>query len=285
MKRKYRKGDMAGLLFVLPSLIGVGIFLFIPFLDVIRRSFTGAISGAFVGIKNYQTIFGNAAFLLAAKNTIRFTVVCIPLLLLISLFIAVFLHGQKRLGNILKSTFLVPMAIPVASVVLLWRLLFHNSGMLNGILETFGITGTDWMNTDYAFGILVFSYIWKNLGYDIVLWIAGLSAISPDIYEAAQVDGAGKIQCFIKITLPNLLPSLYTITVLSFLNSFKVFREAYLVAGDYPHESMYLLQHLFNNWFRELSLDKMAAAAVVNAVVIFILIMMLQKAWVKEETA
>lgn len=271
------------MLFVLPSFIGVVIFLLVPFLDVIRRSFTGAVSGAFVGIENYQTIFKNAAFALAAKNTLRFTIVCIPLLLVVSLFIAVFLHGQKQFGNILKSSFLVPMAIPVASVVLLWRLLFHSSGILNGILAKFGIPGMDWMNSKYAFGVLVFSYIWKNLGYDIVLWIAGLSGISPDIYEAAKVDGAGGLQCFTRITLPNLLPSLYTITVLSFLNSFKVFREAYLVAGDYPHESMYLIQHLFNNWFRELSLDKIAAAAVINALVIFCLVMLLQKAWVKEE--
>ena len=171
------------------------------------------------------------------------------------------------------------MAIPVASVVLLWRLLFHGNGILNGILGGLGVSGQNWMNTDYAFGILVFSYVWKNLGYDIVLWVAGLSSISPDIYEAARVDGAGEWKCFTKITMPNLLPSLYTISVLSFLNSFKVFREAYLVAGDYPHESMYMMQHLFNNWFRELSLDKMAAGAVINALIIFILITLLQRAW------
>lgn len=281
-RKKYKKGDLAGLLFVLPSLSGVGIFLLIPFLDVIRRSFTGAISGTFTGLQNYKTIITNQAFLLAGKNTLRFTAVCIPILLILSLFIAVFLHGQKRFANLLKSTFLVPMAIPVASVVLLWRLLFHGNGMLNGLLAKCGITGIDWMNSGYAFWVLVFSYIWKNLGYDIVLWVAGLSGISPDIYEAARVDGAGKIQCFLKITMPNLLPSLYTITVLSFLNSFKVFREAYLVAGDYPDSSMYLMQHLFNNWFRDLSVDKMAAAAVIIALVIFILIMLLQKAWEKE---
>ncbi|MEE0421580.1 MAG: sugar ABC transporter permease [Lachnospiraceae bacterium] len=270
---------MAGLLFILPSLLGVCIFLLIPFIDVVRRSFTGAVSGAFVGLDNYINIFQTPAFLLAGKNTLRFTAVCIPILLFLSLFIAVFLQKQKRFGRLLKSTFLIPMAIPVASVVLLWRLLFHGNGILNGILGGLGVSGQNWMNTDYAFGILVFSYVWKNLGYDIVLWVAGLSSISPDIYEAARVDGAGEWKCFTKITMPNLLPSLYTISVLSFLNSFKVFREAYLVAGDYPHESMYMMQHLFNNWFRELSLDKMAAGAVINALIIFILITLLQRAW------
>jgi len=121
--------------------------------------------------------------------------------------------------------------------------------------------------------------LWKNLGYDIVLWLAGLSSISPSIYEAAAVDGANTWKVFTRITMPNLLPSLYTITVLSFLNSFKVFREAYLVAGDYPHSSMYLLQHLFNNWFRDLQMDKLSAAAVLTALIIMGLILLLRRAW------
>lgn len=109
--------------------------------------------------------------------------------------------------------------------------------------------------------------------------MAGLGAIPAALYEAARVDGAGEWKCFIKITVPNLLPSLFTIVVLSLLNGFKVFREAWLVAGDYPQERMYLLQHLFNNWYRDLSLDKMAAAAVVTGSVILVLILILQKAW------
>lgn len=130
------------------------------------------------------------------------------------------------------------------------------------------------MQSSAAFWVLVGSYIWKNLGYDVILWMAGLANISTDIYEAAAIDGAGAWTAFTRVTLPNLLPSLYTITVLSFLNSFKVFREAYLVAGDYPHSSMYLLQHLFSNWFRELSMDKLAAATVLVAAVILLLILL-----------
>ena len=278
-KRTYKRGDLAGLLFVLPSLLGTGIFLLVPLLDVVRRSFSEAVSGKWTGFANYQAIFSNPAFLLAGKNTIRFTLVCIPILLVFSLFLAVFLHRMGKTGSTLKSAFLVPMAIPAASVVLLWRFLFQPQGLLNGLLHQLGIQGQDWMNSGYAFWILVFSYIWKNLGYDIVLWIAGLSGISENIYEAARVDGAGEWKCFISITLPNLLPSLFTISVLSLLNSFKVFREAYLVAGNYPHESIYLMQHLFNNWFLDLDLDKMAAAAVINGLVIFMLILLLKRVW------
>ena len=96
---------------------------------------------------------------------------------------------------------------------------------------------------------------------DMVLWLSGLSAINPALYEAAQIDGAGSIQRFVRITLPNLMPTLFTITVLSLLNSFKVFREAYLIAGGYPDDSIYMLQHLFNNWYGTMAQTAAAVAA------------------------
>lgn len=280
---KTYKHSLKGFLFILPSFAGVCLFWLVPYIDVFRRSFFGAVSGEFVGWKNYASVFGNRAFRLAAGNTVRFFGLCIPLLVGISLLVAVLLTRQKRLMQLLKSCFLLPMAIPVASVALLWKLLFHNQGLLNGLLSALSIKGTDWMNTDASFFVLVLSYIWRNLGYDMVLWMAGLSSIPTSLYEAARVDGAGDWKCFTRITLPNLLPSLFTIVVLSLLNAFKVFREAYLVAGDYPNEKMYLLQHLFNNWYRDLSLDKMSAAAVVTGGIIFLLILALQKIWDREE--
>ena len=270
--------NFRGLLWILPSFLGVLVFYLLPYADVVRRSFLGAVDNHFVGIENYKTVLGNTAFQLAVKNTFLFTLLCIPVLIVVALFCAVTLYKSKY-GGIIKSAFLMPMALPAVSVALVWRLLFHSQGLLNHWLSDMNIAGNDWMNSGSAFWILFISYLWKNLGYDIVLWMAGLAGISSNIYEAARVDGAGEMQCFFYITLPNLKSSLYTITVLSFLNSFKVFREAYLVAGDYPHESIYMMQHLFNNWFRAFSFDKMAAAAVMESVVLLALIMLLQKAW------
>lgn len=276
MKKKYRN---SGVCFVLPSFLGVLLFIAVPFADVVRRSFVEAASGTWAGLSNYRMVFSNTAFQTAAGNTLRFEAVCIPLLLALSLAAALALYGLERHVRLLKSCILFPMAVPAASVVLLWKVLFHENGLLGGLMYLFHLPGADWMNTPWAFWILVFSYLWKNLGYDMVLWLAGLSGIPISLYEAAQADGAGRWQCFRYITLPNLLPSLFTISVLSVLNSFKVFREAYLAAGDYPHESMYLLQHLFNNWYRDLSMDKMAAGAVVQAGVIFMMVLLLKRAW------
>lgn len=269
--------------FLLPNLVGVLYFSLLPMLQVLFRSFQSAIGGTWVGIRNYGTVIHNAAFQRAIANTGKFTAVCIPLLILISLALAVTLYSIPRVGGTLRSIFLMPMAVPAASVVLVWKILFHTNGLINGFLAEIGGKGINWMGSNAAFWMLVISYLWKNLGYTMILWTAGLSGIPEGIYEAAQVDGAGKWQAFLYITLPNLRGTAYTITVMSLLNSFKVFREAWLVAGDYPQESMYLLQHLYNNWFRELDFDKIAAASVMTSAVVFVLIGFLRKAWDGED--
>lgn len=278
LKSKLKK-KAAPFLFLAPSLIGVILFVLVPFMDAVRRSFYEAMSGKFVGFENYATVLSKGAFHQAVSNTLRFLVWCIPLLLAISLLLAVLLNSLKDKGKFFKTSFLIPMAIPVASVVLLWKVFFDESGLINGLIQLVGGNGWDWMNTDKAFYVLVFSYVWKNAGYDMVLWLAGLSGISPSLYEAAQLDGANAFCRFWYITLPSILPTVFIISVLSLLNSFKVFREAYLIAGDYPTESIFMLQHLFNNWFVNLDIQKMCAAAVMVAIFIMVLIVLLQKFW------
>lgn len=263
-------------MFLMPSFIGISIFILIPFLDVVRRSFFDAMGESFTRFDNYKTVFQNEAFRLAAKNTGRFIITCIPLLLIISLLLSVLIYGQKRSGDFFKVSFLIPMAIPVASVVLLWQIFFHDNGLLNHLLLKLNGEPVDWMNTEYAFFILVFSYLWKNIGYDCVLWLAGLGGISSSLYEAASIDGAGSLKKFYYITMPGLLPTLYMTAVLSLVNSFKVFREAYLIAGSYPHKSIYMLQHLFNNWFVALDIQKMCAAAVLLAIVFTLFVLLIQ---------
>lgn len=278
-----KKETLTAWLLLLPSLSGIFIFILIPFADVIRRSFYEAMSGKFVGTSNYITVVQNKAFRLAVLNTLRFVVTCIPVLLLLSLFLSVLIYGQKRHREFFKMSFLLPMAIPVASVVLLWKVFFNYNGLLNGLISMMGGQPIDWMNSSSAFYVLVFSYLWKNIGYDMVLWMAGLDGISNALYEAASIDGAGTWKKFCYITLPGLLPTVFILTVLSLINSFKVFREAYLVAGSYPHRSIYLLQHLFNNWFVQLDIQKMCAAAVIVAVVLLVFVILIRNLGKKEE--
>lgn len=284
-RKLYHKRRVYFLLFLLPSLAGVTLFVLLPFLDVVKRSFQTAVTGEFTGIKNYGVIFQNQAFVLAVKNTARFTVVCIPLLVLLGLLVAFPLSTFKEAG-VVKSVYLFPLAMPTATIVLVWKMVFYRQGFLNLLLTRLGeITGlwgevaVDYLGTGASFWVLVGSYLWKNTGYTVVLWLAGILSIPSEFIEAAKVDGAGRWKCIRYIILPNLKGSFYTIVILSFLNSFKIYREAYLVAGSYPQEDIYLLQHLFNNWFVNMEFDKMAAAAVCVGIVLFGAIMLLQRIW------
>lgn len=276
---KGRRGALAALCLLAPSLAGMALFVLAPFAGAVARSFQDAMGETWVGLNNYLSVFNNQAFQMAASNTLRFVGVCIPLLVVLSLGLALLMQGSRRYGGFLGAAFLLPMAIPVASVALIWQVMFARRGLLSALTVLLGGAATDWMGTGASFWVLVFSYIWRNAGYDMVLWRAGLSGIDPALYEAAQVDGAGPWQKLRYITLPMLMPTLFTIGVLSLLNSFKVFREAYLIAGSYPSDSIYLMQHLFNNWLASLDVQKLCAAAVVVAMIILALVALLNRLW------
>lgn len=278
-KRK-SKTDVRYLPFMLPGAAGVIVFILIPFADSVRRSFLTNITLQWNGIENYLDVFRSGAFALAVKNTLLFTAVCLPLLI-VSSFITAYILSKLINDRLIHSVLLFPMAIPTATMVLIWQILFADHGYINGILYHMGRDTVGFLG-DKSFWLLVGSYIWKNLGYTVLLWLTGMKSISSSLCEAAKVDGAGEVQCLIYITIPNLLPTLYTITIISFLNSFKVFREAYLLAGSYPHESIYLMQHLFSNWFTNMDLGKMAAASVCVFSVVFIAVSLLKTVWDKE---
>ena len=265
--RSRRNSDgPAAILFLLPSLLGTAAFMLVPFAETVRRSFCDALGKRFVGLANYQSVLENTAFQLGVQAVARQR------------------NGRDtRRGKVFRTSFLLPMAIPVASIVILWKVLFAKNGLVNGLICSLGGHAVDFMGTEAAFWVLVFTYVWKNAGYDMILWLAGLDGISADLYEAASVDGANAWQKFFYITLPNLLPTLTLVSVLSLLNSFKAFREAFLVGGNYPHESMYLLQHLFNNWFLSLDLPRLTAAAVLMALALSGLILALQRIWTRDK--
>ena len=273
-KKKWNKSRRAFLAFLLPSFLGVVFFVLLPFLDVFKRSFTTAVTGEFVGIQNYVTIYENRAFRLAVGNTLRFTLVCLPLLLVLGLLAALLLTNMKQ-AQLLKSFFSSSHGNAGGDDSIdLEDDFFRERFPEQAAFRAYGLYG-------YRPGFLgsCFQLCVENLGYTVVLWLAGILAIPEDYIQAAKVDGAGKVRIFFSIILPQLKGCMYTITVLSFLNSFKVFRESYLVSGAYPHESMYLLQHLFNNWFVYLELDKMAAAAVCIGIVLLGVILFLEKLW------
>lgn len=164
------------------------------------------------------------------------------------------------------------MMVPVASVVLVFQVIFNQNGVLNEFLSVFGQDKIDWFKSDYAMVIVVILFLWKNLGYNMILFMAGLAAVPQEVMDAAKMDGAGDFQMFVHLKLKYLSPTIFFVTIFSIINSFKVFREVYLLTGDYPYESLYMLQHFMNNAFQSLNYQRLSAAAIVMSLFMIVII-------------
>ncbi len=256
-----------------PSLAGVLVFFIIPFLVIIFYSMVdNPISKDFVFLDNYINIVKNNAFKKAAFNTFTFSVISVPLAVVLSMLLAMLLDCKIPLVSQFRTSFLCPMMVPVASVVLIWQVIFHYNGALNEFFANFGIDKIDWLKSDMGQIVVVLLFLWKNLGYNMILFLSALNNIPKDVLEVATLEGAGSMYKFFKIKLRYLSPTILFVTVLSLINSFKVFREVYLLTGDYPYDSLYTLQHFMNNTFRNIDYQKLSSAAILMAIVMIIII-------------
>ncbi|RRJ67914.1 sugar ABC transporter permease [Paenibacillus oralis] len=274
---RFRKSDGASAIWLLaPSLAGFCLFFILPFGVAFYYSMVDTpVGGSFVGLHNYAMLLDNASFRRALWNSLRFTALCVPLNMMLALALATWLHGGAYGRRWFRIAFVTPLVIPVASVVFVWQMFFDLNGVLNGWLQSWGWTPTDWMGSSSALGVTVVVYLWKNVGYNMLLFLAGLQNIPVDYYEAARIDGAGRWRQWRSITLVYLMPTSFFVLVMSIVNSFKVFRETYILAGAYPDPSMYTLQHFMNNMFQQLDYQKMTAAAFLLAAGISLLVLIL----------
>lgn len=259
---------------VLPSLAGVMIFFIIPFIIVIWYSFLdNPINKDFVFFRNYETLFKNNAFTTAAKNTLILSATSVPIAVVLSLGLASLLDSKIPCKSLFRTFFLSPMMVPVASIVLIWQVVFHYNGTLNNYLaQWFEAQPVDWLKSSQGMIVVVLLFLWKNLGYNMILFLAALNNIPRDVLEVAELEGAGRFYRLIHIKLRYLSPTLLFVTILSLINSFKLFREVYLLTGDYPFADLYLLQHFMNNTFKSLDYQKLSAAAMIMSIVMIIII-------------
>lgn len=256
------------ILWMLPSLIGVIIFWLIPFIKLVVYSFQSSYANKWVGIQNYVEVLHNTSFQLAIKNTVKFTLICVPTIMLVSLICAVLLSENKFINNAMKAGILLPLIIPMVSVSILITTLFDTSGYVNSLLKT----EIEWLNGNYSFWILLALHIWKYVGIYMLIWLSGIANVSMELKEAASLDGAKKYQYVYYVLLPNLKQVAFVCVIFVFINIFKIFREIYLIAGDYPNRNIYMIQHIFNNWYVQFSFDKLAAGANMIAAVICIIL-------------
>lgn len=266
------------LTFLAPSVIGVAVFFVLPFAVVVYYSLIDGVSSRnFVFLDNFIKLFGNYSFRLAAGNTLRFSALAVPLAVVLPLCLALMLECRIPMRSQLRTFLLSPMMVPVASVVLIWQVLFNYNGTVNLFFSVFGADKIDWLRSEYSMIVVLLLFLWKNLGYNMILFMSGLANIPKELLEVADVEGAGEGYKFFAIKLRYLSPTVLFVTILSLINSFKVFREVYLLTGDYPYETLYMLQHFMNNTFRALDYQKLSSAAVIMAIVMVALIALLFK--------
>ena len=280
IRRREKRADfLRSLCFLFPSLLGVGVFFILPFGVVVYYSLIDGIgSHNFVFLDNFIKLFQNSAFLLAARNTLHFSLLAVPLAVALAIALALMLEARIPLKSQFRTFFLSPMMVPVASVVLIWQVLFNFNGSVNELLRSLGGTRIDWFQSDYSQIVVLLLFLWKNLGYNMILFMAALSNIPRELLEVADVEGASEWYKFFAIKLRYLSPTVLFVTILSLINSFKVFREVFLLTGSYPYEKLYMLQHFMNNTFKSLDYQKLSAAAVVMALVMVVLIALMFRA-------
>ena len=273
MDKSIRRVKNISAVYLLPSVIGVALFFILPFFVVIYYSvIDNPISKEFVFLDNFYSVLTNKAFQLAVSNTLKFSFIAVPLVVILSLTVAFLLDMQIPGKSRIRTAFLSPMMVPIASVILIWQVLFHYNGLLNEIIVHFGGGKTDWLKSGQAQIVIILLFIWKNLGYNMVLFMSSLSNIPREIVEVAVMESASKWQVFYHIKLRYLSSSILFVTILSVINSFKIFREIYLLTGDYPFDSLYMLQHYMNNMFRSLDYQKLSAAAILMSLFMIVLI-------------
>ena len=262
----------SGFWFVLPGLLGLIVFYLWPFVIAIGNSFMSRpIGGYFVGLRNYTDLFDSQSFLLGLRNTAFFVAVSVPLNVVIPLCFAKLVKSSGSFKPFYILVFLIPLVIPSGSMVFIWRVMFSDNGIINGWLHSFGVEPLNWLNSGLAVLVVLIIFMWRNIGFNMVLFVVGLSNVPKEYYEAAKVNGASCLQTLRNITLPCLIPTFAIVLLMSIINSFKAFREVFLLMGNHPHESVYMLQHFMNNNFLTLNFPRLAAVAVLLVAAISIL--------------
>jgi multiple sugar transport system permease protein len=225
--------------FLLPGLGGLLIFTVLPILASLALTFFRwdlLTSPQFIGLANYTRLLADKAFWDALTHTLTFIVGYLPLVLVLGLAVALALNAPLRGIGLIRTAFFLPVVSSWVAVALLWSWLFNpRYGLVNHLLSLIGIAGPGWLfDPQWAMPAIILTSVWKDLGFVVVIFLAGLQAIPNDYYEAASLDGAGRAAHLRSITLPLLAPTTFFVTIISLINSFQVFDQVWVMTGGGP---------------------------------------------------
>ena len=274
-RQEERAEARAGWLFVTPALALIAVFFLLPVCGAFLLSFTDFDiysigdpgSTRFVGLGNFVTLWESPLFWTALRNTTYFVLVGGPLSVLASLVAAVLVHSRLvRLRPLFRSAFFAPWVTTLVAVALVWRFVYHPQyGPLNALLQAVGLPAIDWLgNPAWAMPAIILVSVWKNFGFNMLVFLAGLSNIPEELYEAAELDGAGAWRRFRHVTVPMLGPTFVFVGVVTMIASFQIFSEPYVMTQGGPLKStLTLMLLMYEEGFRWWRLGFATAIAVV----------------------
>lgn len=268
--------------FLAPALLAIFIFFFLPVVAAFIISFSdfdiyslGNISNArMVGFKNYSVLIKDPLFWKALKNTFFFVIVAGPLSILVSLAAALLLNSKLvRFKAFFRLTYFLPVVTTLVAVAIVWRFIYHpRFGILNYLLSFLGIQPIDWLGDPlWAMPAIILMSVWKNFGYNMIIFIAGLQNIPLDLYESAEIEGANHWQQFTSITIPMLAPTTIFVSIITMIGYFQIFAEPYIMTQGGPiNSTLSIVQYMYQEGFRWWNMGYSAALAFILFIIIFI---------------
>lgn len=275
------KTQRAAWLLVGPSLLVIGVFFFLPVLAAFAMSMTdfdlyalASMSNLrFVGLNNYVELMHTPLFWQALGNTLFFVVAGVPLSIGASLCAALLLNSKLAwFKPLFRTAFFAPVVTSMVAVAVIWRYLYHTRyGFINYALDSIGFTPVDWLGDPRtSMPAIIFFAVWKNFGYNMIIFIAGLQSIPAELYEAAELDGAGTFSLLRHITLPALAPTMFMVSILTMAGYFQLFAEPYVMTQGGPLQStVSVLYMMYEQGFKWWNLGTATAVAFVLFVLMF----------------
>lgn len=275
------KTERAAWFLVGPSLLVIGIFFFLPVLAALAMSLTDfdlyALANIhnlrFVGIDNYVELMRTPLFWKALGNTLFFVFAGVPLSIAASLGAALLLNSKLAFFKpLFRTAFFAPVVTSMVAVAVIWRYLYHTRyGFINYALDAIGFAPADWLGDPrLAMPAIIFFAVWKNFGYNMIIFLAGLQSIPADLYEAAELDGAGSFALLRHITIPALAPTMFMVSILTMAGYFQLFAEPYVMTQGGPLQStVSVLYLMYEQGFKWWNLGSATAVAFVLFVLMF----------------
>ncbi len=281
MKKRQRRRNLVAYSFIAPNFLGFAIFTLGPIVLALLMSFAewdGSNEMKFIGLSNFVEIFKDDRFIASLKNTIIYSLFTVPITLVIALGLAILLNQKIKGRNFFRTVTFFPYVASLVAVAAVWNMLFTpaKGGIVNQFLmNVLHVAPLKWAasSSTVMLTIIMFS-VWKNMGYYMVIYLAGLQGISEDLYEAASLDGANAWQKFRHITVPQLKPTTFFVTIMLTINCFKVYDIVYMLAGGsngvVNKSAMVLVYYIYEEAFRNWKLGKASASALVLFAIVLV---------------